>query len=295
MNGNERGFLLLTSQLGDPDRKVLTVPQFRTLAKRISSMEKPKESRELTREDLMALGYDIKGADRIVELLAEEFRLDWYLNRGYREGCTPITRASNQYPPAVRKRLGLDAPGCLWAKGNLSLLDTQMVSLVGSRDLKESNHAFAEAVGREVARQGFTLVSGNARGADKTAQEACLRNGGRVISVVADELVKFPHDKDILYLSEDSFDLPFSTQRAISRNRVIHALGYITLVAQCGLNTGGTWDGTVKNLRYNWSRVFCYADGSPAAKELEQLGATLISLEQLTDLSALQSDIQSFI
>lgn len=295
MNGNERGFLLLTSQLGDPDRKVLTVPQFRTLAKRMSSMEKPKESRELKREDIIALGYDSQGADRIVELLAEDFRLDWYLNRGYRAGCTPITRASEQYPPAVRKRLGLDAPGCLWAKGNLSLLDTQMVSLVGSRELQESNYAFAEAVGREVARQGYTLVSGNARGADKTAQEACLRNGGRVISVVADELEKFPYDKNILYLSEDSFDLPFSPQRAISRNRVIHALGYITLVAQCSLNTGGTWDGTVKNLRYNWSSVFCYADGSPAAMELEQLGATLILPEQLADLSALQGNIQSLL
>ena len=295
MNGNERGFLLLTSQLGDPERKVLTVPQFRTLANRMSSMEKPMESRELTREDLIALGYDAQGADRIVELLAETFRLDWYLNRGYRAGCFPITRANDQYPLAVRKRLGLDAPGCLWAKGDLSLLNTQMVSVVGSRELKESNYAFAEAVGREVARQGFTLVSGNARGADKTAQEACLRNGGKVISVVADELEKAPYDKNVLYLSEDSFDLPFSIQRAISRNRVIHALGYLTLVAQSGLKTGGTWDGTAKNLRYNWSPVFCYADESPAVMELEQLGATLISIEQLADLSALQSNIQSLI
>ena len=32
MNRRERGFLLLTSHLGDPERKVLTVSQLRTLA-----------------------------------------------------------------------------------------------------------------------------------------------------------------------------------------------------------------------------------------------------------------------
>ena len=32
MNGKERGFLLLTSHLGDPERKPLTVAQFRQLA-----------------------------------------------------------------------------------------------------------------------------------------------------------------------------------------------------------------------------------------------------------------------
>ena len=35
MNPRERGFLLLTSHLGDPDRSVLTVAQLRTLAMRI--------------------------------------------------------------------------------------------------------------------------------------------------------------------------------------------------------------------------------------------------------------------
>ena len=58
MNAKERGFLLLTSQLGDPERKPFTVAQFRDLAKRVTQMEKPKASRELTESDLLALGYD---------------------------------------------------------------------------------------------------------------------------------------------------------------------------------------------------------------------------------------------
>ena len=288
MTAKERGFFLLTSQLGDPMRKPMTVAQFRNLAGRAAKMEKPLQTREMTEADLIALGYSRQDAERILCLLNEEDRLDAYLFRARSAGCIPISRVSSNYPAAVRQRLGLDAPGCLWAKGNLSLLETRTVSLVGCRELNAPNRDFAEKAGREAARQGITLVSGNARGADRAAQTACLENGGKVISIVADELQKYSPQENVLYISEDGFDLLFSPQRALSRNRVIHALGYITLVAQCDMGVGGTWDGTTKNLRCNWSPVFCFADGSPAATELEQLGATLITDDQLTDFSALR-------
>ena len=295
MTAKEQGFLLLTSQLGDVERKPLTVAQFRNLAMRVTQMEKPKQSRELTEDDLVALGYDRHTALRMVTLLSEEDRLASYIHRGKQRDCCPVSRVSEAYPKAVRKRLGLDAPGCLWAKGDVSLLNMPAVSLVGSRELRDTNRLFAEAVGREVAKQGFVLVSGNARGADRTAQRACLENGGYVISVVADELEKCPLVNNVLYLSEDSFDLPFSATRALSRNRVIHTLGYITVVAQCNRQTGGTWDGTLKNLHNNWSPVFCYSDGSATALDLEQLGATLIAPEALSDLRALQPNIKSLL
>lgn len=295
MNAKERGFLLLTSALGDPERKPLTVAQFRTLASRVSQMDKPEDNRELKQEDLVALGYDRHTAMRIVGLMECGEALDRYLRRGWQMDCVPITRVSDCYPGAVRQRLGLDAPGCLWAKGDISILNTPAVALVGSREMAESNRQFAELTGTEAAKQGITLVSGNARGSDRTAQDACLENGGKVISVVADELQKYPLKKNVLYLSEDGFDLPFSSQRALSRNRVIHALGYFALVAQADFGVGGTWDGTTKNLRHGWSPVFCFADGSPAAKEFEQMGAVPIGKEQLSDLSALQADMNPFL
>ena len=82
-------------------------------------------------------------------------------------------------------------------------------------------------------------------------------------------------------------DEPFSAQRAISRNRVIHSMGAMTFVAQSGLRQGGTWDGTEKNLRYGWSPVYCYADESPAQQALVDMGAQAVTLEQLHDFSAL--------
>lgn len=288
MRPAEEGFLLLSSQLGNPERKPLTAAQLRVLGQRMAAGPRWSEDRDLTEKDLKELGYGGDFVRHILELLDEDAMLRWYLHRADQAGCTPVTRVSEEYPAALRQRLGLDSPGCLWAKGDLSLLDTPMIALVGSRDLAEENAGFAAEVGRQAARQGITLVSGNARGADRTAQNACLKAGGRVISVVADELSAWRERENVLYLSEEDFDAPFSAQRALSRNRCIHALGAMTFAAQCSYQTGGTWDGSVKNLRFGWSPLFCFDDGSEAVEMLCQMGAQRVRMEQLEDLAGLQ-------
>lgn len=293
MRPAEQGFLLLSSHLGDPERKVLTPPQLRTLAKRAKLL--PREDRELTENDLLTLGYDRTMARRIVALLGGENQLSWYLSRGKRSGCVPVTRVSKDYPCLLRSRMGLDAPGCLWAKGDLSLLTRPAIALVGSRELYEKNRLFAEEVGRQAALQGYVLVSGNAKGADRQAQEACLASGGSVISVVADELADKPRIPNVLWLSEDGFDQTFSALRALSRNRVIHSLGNVTLVAQCTLGKGGTWDGTLKNLHHGYSPVCCYRDESEAMEELIRRGATPVDFVQLESLVTLKKTEQNFL
>lgn len=287
MNPRERGFLLLTSHLGDPERKVLTVAQLRTLAMRMRDMEQPAESRDLKKTDLTRLGFDDEFAERIVSLLEQEDLLDAYLAKAAKQNCVPITRVSEKYPQILRQRLGLDSPGCLWARGDLEILNTPAISLVGCRELNGPNREFAKAVGHRAAEQGLTLVSGNARGADRAAQEACLEAGGRVVSIVADSLNRIP-PRNLLYLSEDGFDEEFSAQRALSRNRCIHTLGRMVFVAQSELHKGGTWSGTVKNLRFGWSPVVCFRDGSESASQLEKMGAYQIGMEDLRDLTSLQ-------
>ena len=290
MTPRERGFLLLSSSLGDPARRPLTTAQLRVLADRAWRLDDSQPDRELEVRDLTAIGYNTAEAERILRLLSQEDVLDHYLNRARKADCLPITRVSDGYPLRLRQKLGLDSPGVLWAKGDVSLLELPRIALVGSRDLNDSNAAFAREVGRQAAMQGYALVSGNARGADKTAQNACLAAGGKVISVVADSLAEHRQRENVLYLSENAFDEPFSSQRALSRNRCIHALGSKTFVAQCAMGTGGTWDGTVKNLRWLWSDVFCFNDGSEGVSQLAQMGASLMGMEDLSDLDALRPE-----
>ena len=295
MTGAEAGFLLLTSHLGNPDRRVLTTSQLRILSGRVRIAEKGSGDRDLDVQDLVALGYGREIAAQILRLLDEEQLLRYYLRKGEKNLCYPLTRVTSGYPRRLRQKLGEETPGCLWYKGDVDLLSQPKVALVGSRDLLECNRHFAREVGRQAALQGYVLVSGNARGADQAAQNACLQAGGKVISVIADSLEEKTAKENVLYLSEDGFDCPFTAQRAISRNRIIHALGERTFVAQSALEMGGTWDGTVKNLRHGWSRVYCLADGSDAIAQLHQLGAETISEKELQNFKALPCGTAGFL
>ena len=286
---------MLTSHLGDPRCKPLTVAQLRTLTLRVRAMPKPQNQAELTLDDLLALGYSREFGCHILELLSREEQLEYYVNRAKQAKCYPLTRVSPLDPRRLLERLGNDAPGCLWYKGDPEILKYKAVALVGSRDLMRENAAFAREVGRQAALQGYVLVSGNARGADRTGQEGCLASGGQVVSILADSLEKCQTEPNVLYLSEDSYETGFSAQRALSRNRLIHAMGQVTLVAQCSMGTGGTWKGTVQNLQKNYSPVFCFQDGSAGIRELHQMGAALVDIFDLQDFSALQPETNSFL
>lgn len=284
MKPTERGFLLLTSPLGDPLRKPLTPAAMRRLKQRLKENPVRDPYRHMIPEDLILLGYSPEQAMHILQLLSEEELLMQYMYPAVRQGIQVLTWITEGYPKSVLEALKAESPGTLWAKGNLSLLNMPCVSLVGSRELRPENAAFAKAVGQWAAEHGFALVSGNARGADRTAQNACLDAGGSVISVLADDLLSKHAPQGMLLLSEDGYELPFSAQRAISRNRVIHAMGKYTFVAQASFQKGGTWKGTVQNLRHGYSQVLCFDDGSAAATELIRQGAKPISMEELNTL-----------
>ena len=175
------GFLLLCSHLGNPERRPLTTAQLRVLSQRVQNHGPWEDPGDLTPKSLKALGYPEEFSERIVALLEEEELLSRYLQKAKNRKCVPITRQDPRYPQVLREKLGPDAPGTLWAKGDLRLLEEPMVALVGSRELEVPNGRFAMEAGRQAARQGYVLVSGNAAGADRTAQRACWKAGGKVI------------------------------------------------------------------------------------------------------------------
>ena len=123
------GFLLLCSHLGNPDRKPLTTAQLRLLARRVMDCG-PFSEGELTEKTLLELGFSSEGARHILALLEDQALLERYLQKAKARRCTPIQRRDLRYPAAVRKKLGLDSPGCLWAKGALELLDRPKVAAV---------------------------------------------------------------------------------------------------------------------------------------------------------------------
>lgn len=291
MRSVERGFMLLCCQLGDSERRCLSASQFQTLSRRAALEQDPFEDGEVTEALLTRWGYPPEMARRIVGLLAQELALDRYLRRAEALGITSCTRISYGYPRRLIQALRQSAPPVLALWGEESLLGTRCIAVVGSREPDEKGAAFASEAGRRIAEQGYTLVSGNARGCDRIAQQSCLRAGGRVVSVVADDLsarCRGEKPKDILYCSEMGYDLPFSPQRALSRNRIIHALGEKVLAIQPRPNVGGTWAGAAENLKKRWSPVFVAADGGTGTLALAELGAVPVEMEALANLDALR-------
>ncbi len=270
MRPAERALLLLCGALDD-GLTPLSPHEYRTLRLRMTRRDASAEQR-LTEDYLRSLGYPAPAAERIVSLLERQATLDVFLARAAAQGIVPLTRLSPQFPARLRR---LEAPAVFFLRGELP--EGPFLSLVGSRALLPENRRFAEEIGVLAAREGFTLVSGGANGADRAAQEACLAAGGQVLCIVPDELTRHRPAPRLTYCSEDGCTLAFTNARALHRNHLIHALGERTFVAQCALRTGGTWAGTTDNLRRGLSPVFVFHDGSPAAAELAGMGAELLS------------------
>ena len=279
MNIREWGAALLCTVIPGDELTPLTLAQLRTLGARVRAMGRPAQPmNELRPEDLTAMGYPRHEAERIVALLDRESRLEQYLDRARDLGIYPLTRLSPEYPERLRVLLGMNAPPILYAAGNAELLNKPAVAVVGARDLREPGRGFCKAIGALAAGEKRVLVSGNAVGADQTAQNACLDAGGCVVSFLADELSKhLPKESERqICLSAGGWDLPFTNARALQRNHFIHALGEKTFVAQCDSRKGGTWAGTVDNLSHGWSEVYLCDDGTEAMQELCQRGGTPI-------------------
>ena len=68
--------------------------------------------------------------------------------------------------------------------------------------------------------------------------------------------------------------------------------GQKTLVAQCSKGSGGTWHGSVENLKHGWSDVYVFDDGSEGANALMERGAS--GVKMLKCISSLQQMQQSW-
>ena len=289
MNQLERGLLLLCSDLGDETIRPLSFAQYRALRKKVRDMGigNSNPDKAVEPSDLVRLGYDQPAAEWIVRLLDRDAQLDRYLQRAAAYGIVPVTQWSPDYPVRMLQNLGDLCPPVLFCFGDCTLLRQPGVSLVGSRKLLPSGRQFASRVGQLAAQESLTLISGGAVGADSTAQNTCLQAGGTVLSFLAESLLQHaahPIPDGMLLCSETGFTLPFSPQRAISRNRLIHAMGLRTFVAQTSAGTGGTFRGTVENLSHGWSPVFVHADGSEGARLLCLRGAIPVPLHRLQTL-----------
>ncbi len=114
---------------------------------------------------------------------ANKFYLDAVLDGLDKRNIVCITLESKNYPENL---LNTDIPPLvLYAKGDVSLLNSQIFGVVGSRKSLPVQLNIAKDICEDLVSAGFTLVTGIAEGIDKTVIETVLNNDGKLISVLA--------------------------------------------------------------------------------------------------------------
>ena len=280
--------------------KALGAAEFRRMEQRLLALGPALSGLEedVTEQELRRLGLSEQEAERVLFRLSQEAALERQLGGLAVRGIMPITRLSAEYPRKLLRTLGNRGPMVLYCAGDLSLMQKECVSLVGSRRLREIGARFAKSLGAAAAREGLVYVSGGAAGADSPGLEVAMEQGGSAIVFLPDSLIarmkefrRWLASGRLLLVSEYGYDLHFSTQRAYARNRLIHAMGEKTFVAQAEYGRGGTWNGVLENLGQGWSPVFICGDEpeDPGTRGLVERGCTPVGTAELRELRGLKA------
>ncbi len=139
-------------------------------------------------------------------------------------------------------------PKQLYCCGDLELLKSRCVAVVGSRTTTVYGRRTAEAIGRCLAAAGVTVVSGMAIGIDASAHEGALSAGGLTAAVLGcGPDVCYPPENRLLMadikrrgliVTEYEPGTPANRYNFPNRNRIISGLCEATVVVQARNRSG---------------------------------------------------------
>lgn len=162
-----------------------------------------------------------------------------------RSGADFITTRDPGYPRLLKEIH--DPPIGLYRKGAYEFTHP-CIAIVGSRRTTLYGQAIAKKFGAELARLGFCVVSGLARGIDTAAHDGALSVGGRTAAVLGTGIdIIYPPENLELYrrieqggavLSEFPFGRRADRQSFAMRNRIVAGMCEATIVVESDVNGG---------------------------------------------------------
>ena len=237
---------------------------------------------------------------RLENLLDRGALLGLLLEKWQRAGLWVIARSDPDYPDRLKRRLKFEAPPILFGCGNKMLLKKGGIAVVGSRDATEEDIAYTNNLGAEAAAQGYSIVSGGARGVDQSAMLGALECEGTAVGVLADSLLrsatsakyrKYLMAGDLALVSPFNPEAGFNVGNAMARNRFIYCLADTAVVISSTPNKGGTWNGAIEDLETRWVPLWVKKSGEEKSgnPELIKLGGRRLP-EDLSNLTNLFDD-----
>lgn len=290
LSPNTQAILLLTAPLiagrGTASSDLLSPVEYKRLARHLREIQRqPADLLSPDAAEILRSCQPVLDEGRLQKLLRRGFLLSQVIERWQARAIWVVSRADAEYPRRLKARLREDAPAVIYGCGNMSLLESGGLAVVGSRHVDDSLIDYTMAVGRLAARAGRTLVSGGAKGIDQAAMRGALEAGGKVSGVLADSLEKTTMNREhrnllidgqLLLISPYDPSAGFNVGNAMQRNKLIYALADASLVVSSDLNKGGTWTGAVEQLdKLKFVPVYVRSLGrsSPGLDALRSKGA----------------------
>ena len=153
----------------------------------------------------------------------------------------------------------------LWYQGHIEMLNSNMVSVVGTRSPSEEGIKTAKEVTSIAVSEGFCVVSGMAKGIDTVAHSMALGLQGKTIAVMGTYIddcypkenfgLKEEIAKNGLVLSQFSYSSEISRYNFPKRNELMAQLSTINIVIEAGEKSGTKYQ-VKKALHLNKKIVF---------------------------------------
>ncbi len=183
-----------------------------------------------------------------------------------------------------------DPPVVMYTIGNQALLQTNMLAVVGSREMTSLGRSSIDTLLPELIEKQWTIVSGIAAGVDTYAHQAAIQNQGNTIAVLGSGVLHvYPKSNRKLYETMKKEQLIVSEYpphkrpqkwQFPERNRIISGLSYGVLVIEAKEKSGSliTADQALEQGR----EVFAtpgpiYTKSSSGTNYLIQQGAKMVT------------------
>ena len=264
---------------------------FMTYAKKaalLKAYDTYKDIRQLLPSEMIPALEDILSNEELAKLNAckDEDFLQQKMHYYQMQDIVVLTIYSTQYPP----------PFVLYCKGNLDLLSTRCIAIVGTRRATDYGKVVTKNYASKLAKAGLTIVSGLAHGIDTYAHEAAIEAGGKTIAVLAggfDHIYPASNfalsekiAKEHLLVCENRPDVAPKNFMFPIRNRILAGLSEAVLITEAQENSGSLH---TKNYAVDYGRDLYVVPGKITS--LESKGCNKILKEMQGAITLEPEDI----
>ena len=175
-----------------------------------------------------------------------------------------VKLVDSEYPKRLRDIK--DAPKKLYVEGNVKILNTNSIAVVGSRNCTPYGERWCKKFIKELVKYDITIVSGMAIGIDTIAHDTALKYGGKTIAVLPSGLDNiYPSKNKNLYkqiinnggtvITEYPPEEKADSKKFLERNRIVSGLSMGILVVEAAHRSGTSVTARLANSQNR--DVFC--------------------------------------